>query len=118
MTSRRRLLGPMILATALALTSATSPARATDDCNGTAICAVEDQISARLRGVEFIRVPGKPSPKSYLYTSSCYIENEVRTADGCIDGSIPEPPEPCTTGLWMEPRWAQLRDSGDGTPGP
>jgi len=81
-------------------------------------CTYEDTVDVRLKDLTFVRVPRNPSPKEYLYTSSCFIENEVRTVDGCIDGRIPEPPESCTSGTWVQPRWARLRDSGDGTPGP
>src|SRR5690606_37759424 len=56
-------------------------------------------------------------PNEYLYTASCYIDDEVRTDAGCIGGVVPEPPEPCETGSWFLPRWTRVRDVGGGVPG-
>jgi len=88
-----------------------------DDC-GLIICSYDDKIDARLRDVVFTPVPANPSPKEYLYTYSCYIDDEVRTADGCIDGVIPPPANECANGAWIQPRWSRLRNAGDGSPGP
>ena len=76
-----------------------------------------DTIQARLSELHFTKVPGRPSPKEYHFSRFCYIADEVRVAEGCIGGEIPPPPQGCERGEWVEPRWARLRDTGDG-PGP
>src|SRR5690606_4475389 len=87
---------PLVLVAALALSAAAassalagSTAAQTCDDPNSQFCTYEDTINARMSDVTFVHVPGTPDPKRYLYSSSCYIENEVRTADGCIDGTIP-----------------------------
>lgn len=71
-----------------------------------------------MSGVEFVRVPGRPDPNRYRYTNECPENYMTRIPDRCVDGAIPPPPEGCTTGVMVMPRWAQLRDDGTGVPGP
>lgn len=104
-----------LLALAATLTPTTA-AWSEAECDG--FCWDQDEIDGHFSGVDFVRVPGRPDPREYLYSYSCYIENEVRTADGCVDGVIPPPSEACEFGVWIEPRWSRLRDRGDGDPGP
>ncbi len=99
-----------------ALSLATSVGIATPTSAAVCIdwCVVDAEIEARMSGIDYVRVRGRADPKEYLYTASCYIDDEVRTADGCVDGIIPEPEESCTTGTMARPRWARLRDTGNG----
>lgn len=109
----------LVTASLFAATAAVAPASlapSSDECG--IFCADQDEIDARWSEIEFVKVPGRPSPKTYLYSASCYIDNEVRTVEGCVDGVVPEPQDQCASGPWVRPRWARLRDSGDGTPGP
>lgn len=109
----------MTIAIGAALLATAAQAIADSGCGtGGTWCTDQDKITARMEGVDFVHIPGRPDPKEYHYTASCYIENEVRTADGCVDGTIPPPVQACATGKHIAPRWARLRDSGDGTPGP
>jgi len=119
MTSRTVRVCAIATLIASTFTVSTIPAAAQScDESPSQFCTHDDTILGRLENVEFVKVPGRPEVKDYLYSASCYIDNEVRTVEGCVNGIVPEPPEPCTTGEWAWPRWARLRDAGDGSAGP
>ncbi len=113
----RATLALVVLAVALVHSASTAAAMANaSECMDW--CTDQDKITARMSGVDFVLVRGRPDPKQYQYTGNCPENYMTRIPDLCLDGGIPEPPEACESGVMVAPRWAQLRDDGTGNPGP